>query len=46
MCPSYEDAKYTPTDSDESSGLVDGISYKELMKKKIAGALRPGLYYY
>lgn len=30
--PSYEDAKYTPTDSNESPGLAGGISYKELME--------------
>ncbi len=32
-CPSYEDAKSTPTDSDKSPGLAGGISYKELMEK-------------
>lgn len=31
--PSYEDAKYTPTDSNKSPGLAGGISYKELMEK-------------
>ena len=31
--PSYEDAKYIPTDSDKSPGLAGGISYKELMEK-------------
>lgn len=31
--PSYEDAKYTPSDSNESPGLAGGISYKELMEK-------------
>ena len=31
--PSYEDAKYTPSDSDKSPGLAGGISYKELMEK-------------
>lgn len=30
--PSFEDAKYTPTDSDKSPGLAGGISYKELME--------------
>lgn len=29
--PSFDDAKYTPTDSDQSPGLADGISYKQLM---------------
>lgn len=33
MYPSYEDAKYIPTDSDKSPGLAGGISYKELMEK-------------
>ena len=33
MFPSFEDAKYTPTDSDKSPGLTDGISYKELMEE-------------
>ena len=32
MYPSYEDAKYIPTDSSESPGLAGGISYKELME--------------
>ena len=31
--PSFEDAKYTPTDSDKSPGLAGGISYKELMNE-------------
>lgn len=31
MFPAFEDARYTPTDSDQSPGLADGISYKELM---------------
>lgn len=31
--PSYEDARYTPSDSDKSPGLAGGISYKELMEK-------------
>lgn len=31
MFPSWEDAKYNPTDSDGSPGLADGISYKEMM---------------
>lgn len=30
--PAFPDAKYTPTDSDKSCGLADGISYKELME--------------
>ena len=33
MYPSYEDAEYTPTDSDRSPGLAGGISYKELMEE-------------
>ena len=33
LYPSYEDAKYTPTDSKESPGLAGGISYKELMEE-------------
>ena len=32
LYPSYQDAKYQPTDSDKSCGLADGISYKELME--------------
>ena len=32
LYPSYEDAKYEPTDSDKSPGLAGGISYKELME--------------
>ena len=32
LYPSYQDAKYLPTDSDKSCGLADGISYKELME--------------
>lgn len=31
LYPSYEDAKYIPTDSSDSPGLAGGISYKELM---------------
>jgi hypothetical protein len=31
--PSYNDAVYTPTDSDKSPGLAGGISYKELMNE-------------
>lgn len=31
MFPSFKDAKYDPKDSDQSPGLADGISYKELM---------------
>ena len=30
--PAFPDAKYSPTDSDKSCGLADGISYKELME--------------
>lgn len=33
MCPSFDDAFYKPTDSDESPGLAGGISYKELMEE-------------
>ena len=33
MYPSFEDAKYTPTDSNKSPGLAGGISYKELMEE-------------
>ena len=33
LYPSYEDTKYTPTDSNDSPGLAGGISYKELMEK-------------
>ena len=32
--PSYEDARYTPSDSDKSPGLAGGISYKELMENR------------
>lgn len=32
MFPAFEDSVYKPTDSDESPGLADGISYKELME--------------
>ena len=32
LYPSYEDAKYVPTDSSDSPGLAGGISYKELME--------------
>ena len=32
LYPAFEDAHYTPTDSDKSCGLADGISYKELME--------------
>lgn len=31
MFPAFSDAKYQPTDSDQSPGLADGISYHELM---------------
>ena len=30
--PSFNDSKYTPTDSDKSPGLAGGISHKELME--------------
>lgn len=32
MFPAFEDSVYKPTGSDESPGLADGISYKELME--------------
>jgi hypothetical protein len=32
LYPSYDDAKYTPTDSADSPGLAGGISYLELMR--------------
>lgn len=32
MHPAFEDARYTPQDSDKSPGLAGGISYKELME--------------
>lgn len=32
LYPAFPDAKYSPTDSDKSCGLADGISYKELME--------------
>ena len=32
LYPAFEDAHYTPTDSDKSPGLAGGISYKELME--------------
>lgn len=35
MYPSFDNAKYVPTDSDKSPGLAGGISYKELMEKCI-----------
>lgn len=31
--PSFADAKYVPTDSDQSPGLAGGISYKGLMEE-------------
>lgn len=31
--PSFEDAAYSPKDSNESPGLAGGISYKELIEK-------------
>ena len=33
LYPTYGDAKYTPTDSDDSPGLAGGISYLELMQE-------------
>lgn len=30
--PSYDDAHYTPGDSDKSTGLAGGISYKQMME--------------
>lgn len=33
MFPSYSDAKFNPTDSDQSPGLADGISYKQMMEE-------------
>ena len=33
LYPSYEDAKYIPTDSSDSPGLAGGISYLELMQE-------------
>lgn len=33
MYPGFEDARYTPTDSDCLPGLAGGISYKELMEE-------------
>jgi len=33
MRPSYDDAHYTPTDSDKSVGLAGGISYKQLKEQ-------------
>lgn len=33
LYPAFSDAKYCPTDSDQSPGLAGGISYKELMEK-------------
>ena len=32
MFPSFDDAKYTGTDSDKSPGLAGGISHKQLME--------------
>ena len=32
LYPAFENAHYTPTDSDKSPGLAGGISYKELME--------------
>lgn len=32
MFPAFDDARYVPTDSDQSPGLAGGISYKELME--------------
>ncbi len=33
LYPAFENAHYTPTDSDKSIGLAGGISYKELMEQ-------------
>lgn len=33
MYPSYHDARYDPTDTSESPGLADGISYKQMMEE-------------
>lgn len=33
LYPAFVNAHYTPTDSDKSCGLADGISYKELMEE-------------
>lgn len=33
LYPAFENAHYTPTDSDKSPGLAGGISYKELMQE-------------
>jgi len=35
LYPSFENAEYSPTDSDKSPGLADGISYKELMELEV-----------
>lgn len=32
LFPAFNDARYDPTDSDQSPGLAGGISYKELME--------------
>lgn len=32
MFSAFDDARYAPTDSDQSPGLAGGISYKELME--------------
>lgn len=32
LYPSFDDAKYIPTDDNKSIGLAGGISYKELME--------------
>lgn len=31
--PAFSDAKYTPTDSDQSPGLAGGISYKQMLEE-------------
>lgn len=31
--PAFKDAKYTPTDSDQSPGLAGGISYKQMLEE-------------
>ncbi len=32
LYPAFPDARYSPSDSDKSTGLAGGISYKELME--------------
>ena len=31
--PAFDDAKYTPTDSNQSPGLAGGISYKQMLEE-------------